>query len=377
VRVCLIVPGFSSSERDWCIPALLDLVTRLGETLDLWVLALRYPFEAGSYSVFSNPVRALGAADRKGGARVLLYGRAISAVLGQHRRRPFDLIHGLWADEAGLIASVCGGLIRRPVVVSVMGGELVWFEDLGYGLQGSRVGRFVVEGGLRWADEVTVGSATLEPLLTNLFRRLSVSRLPLGVDVDRFSPDGPTRDLEGSPALLNVASLTPVKDQRTLIDAFAQAQRGAPGAHLHVVGEGPQHDTLMKRAGEGNLTGAVTFHGAVPHHDLPQLYRAADLNVVSSRFESQGMTVLEAAACGTGTVGTEVGVLPEFGDGVRTVPVNDSSRLAGELSEFSLDRSLSAALGRSAHTAVHDRFTLDKCTEGFIHLYRRCIPSRS
>ncbi len=373
MRICLIVPGFSSSESDWCIPALLDWVSRLASDAEPWVLALRYPFDAGSYSVFGAQVHALGFADRRGGARALLAGRAVAAVLGQHRREPFDVIHGLWADEAGFLATACGGLIRRPSVVSVMGGEPVWIADVGYGLLGNRVSRWVVRRSLRRAVEVTVGSAWLEPKVAAVSGRLGVHRLPLGVEVARFSVDGPVADLNGDPVLLNVASLTPVKDQRTLIRAFAIVSRRLPGAHLHIVGEGSLGPELEALAGECGVAKSVTLHGQVPHHDLPPLYRAADLNVVSSRFESQGMTVLEAAACGTATVGTAVGVLPELGDGVRTVPVGDAPALATELLAVIGGPSLVEAMGRSALRVVHERFTLDYCTRGFLDLYNHLV----
>ena len=69
MKICLITPGFSAAESDWCIPALHHFVRRLARDHQVWVVALRYPHEAGSYRFFRARVRALGGADRPQPAR--------------------------------------------------------------------------------------------------------------------------------------------------------------------------------------------------------------------------------------------------------------------------------------------------------------------
>ncbi|MEZ4768392.1 MAG: hypothetical protein R2844_08195 [Caldilineales bacterium] len=56
-----------------------------------------------------------------------------------HGGQPFDLLHGLWADEPGFTAAAAAGrLLHRPAAVSILGGELVGFPDITYGGQLSR-----------------------------------------------------------------------------------------------------------------------------------------------------------------------------------------------------------------------------------------------
>src|SRR5690606_19926174 len=66
---------------------------------------------------------------------------------------------------------------------------------------------------------------------------------------------------------------------------------------------------LKQQVTDLNLTGRVTFGGYVPEEDIADYYRAADLFVLSSRYEPFGMTAIEAMASGTPTVVTTHGGL--------------------------------------------------------------------
>jgi glycosyltransferase involved in cell wall biosynthesis len=119
----------------------------------------------------------------------------------------------------------------------------------------------------------------------------------------------------------------------------------------------------------------VSFHGAVPHDRLPQYYRAADLLVLSSRYESQSMVALEAAACGCPVVGTAVGVLPEL-PGARVVPVGDVAALAEAIIAAVSDRGALAARGRTSLEAARAEFRLERAVDELCSLYRQVLGSR-
>ncbi len=135
MRIGLITPGFSADENDWCIPALLDLVRELSSRHDVYVLTLRYPHERRRYQVYGATVHALGGATAAGFRRLPLMTRAIAALGRAHRQAPFEVLHGLWADEPGFLAVRAGRLLGVPAVVSLLGGEMVAFPEIGYGGQ--------------------------------------------------------------------------------------------------------------------------------------------------------------------------------------------------------------------------------------------------
>ena len=323
MRIGLITPGFSASENDWCVPALTDLAQVLAERDEVTVFALRYPHRRMPYRVHGAAVHPTGGAQRRGLARLPILAGTLVRVLREARRRPFDVLWAWWAHEPGFVAAVAGRLTRTPMVASVLGGELVDLADVGYGGGRSWVNRWLAARALAAAGEVTVGSRFLMDLAERRVPRDKLRRQPLGIDFERFAParrrrgsepDSP--QLDGKPCLLQVASLSPVKDQRTLLEAFEIVFRRHPGARLHLVGEGELAPALAQRFSQLELESHVTFHGAVDHGKLAGIYRQADLLVQSSRFEAQGMAVLEAVACGCPVVGTAVGVLPELAEAV-------------------------------------------------------------
>jgi len=381
VRIALITPGFSADEGDWCIPWLLNLARGLAARHDLRLFSLRYPHRRGRYTVGGAAVQAFGGATAGGLRRLPLLLAARAAILAEHRRRPFDVVHGLWADEPGFLAVSAVRRLRLPTVVSLLGGELVGFPDLGYGGQLSRANRWLTAQALGAGDRVTVGSTYLRGLARAHVGPDRLVLWPLGVDTRLFRPEGERIDLAGSFRLLHVAGLTPIKDQATLLRAVAQASSQLPGLHLHLIGAGPLLPALAELTQALGLARQVTFHGPIAHDRLPAFYRGADLFVLSSRFESQSLAVLEAAACGCPAVGTAVGILPDLLPPDLLAPPGNAEALAAAIAHAFAGpgrRQTRPDPGEEArppdpHLAA--RYTLAHTFPALEHIYRQIIES--
>jgi glycosyltransferase involved in cell wall biosynthesis len=325
MRLGLVVPGFSADPSDWCIPALRHLARSLATGDDVRVVAIRYPYRASRYTIDGVETIALGGAVCRGAATFGLWRSALSLLRVEHRRRPFDVLHAFWATESGLLAALAGRLLGVPTLVSLAGGELACLRDIDYGDQRIAWERLKVGASLRLARGVSAGSRQLARIAERhvMPRQPRVHQAPLGVDLDLFSPPNRT---SGGPRLLHVGALVPVKDQATLLRAFARVHQDCASATLEVVGDGPLRSRLERQAHDLGLDASVCFRGGVDHAELPSLYRAADACVISSRHEAQCMAALESAFCGVRVAGTRVGVLPELTG--RVVPVGDVDALA-------------------------------------------------
>jgi glycosyltransferase involved in cell wall biosynthesis len=202
--------------------------------------------------------------------------------------------------------------------------------------------------------------------------------LPIGVDEKRFTPGKGRNDLlAGGRKLLHVGSLVPVKDQPTLLRAFARVREAFPDACLHLVGDGPREAALRELVSALSVEDHVVFHGSVPHHELPAYYRSADLAVMSSLHEGQEWVTQEAAACGRTTVGTKVGVMADLEPATTTVAPRDHIALSRAVVDALSDPRRLHQRHLDARRLVVERYSLSRTTAALTSLYDELRDSAS
>ena len=316
----MVTGGVDRSGRDKVIPAILWLIERLARRHDVFVYALRYHDRPTTYPLLGATVRDLG---RPAGIRR----QYASLVAALRRDGPFDVVHGYWAMPAGLVAAAAGRRLGIPSVVTCDSGEFTAIPEIDYGLQIRRRHRLAVACAMRLATQVTVCTKFMATLAIS--RGIAPVVIPLGVDTSIFA--AADRPRGGPPwRLLNVASLNPVKDHRTLVEALRQVvDRLGSGVVLHLAGEDTLNGAVQDVVRRLELERDVTFHGVLASQELADLYRTADLFVVSSRHEAAGVVTLEAAASGVPVVGTPVGYIADWaGTAAVAVPAADPAALS-------------------------------------------------
>ena len=169
----------------------------------------------------------------------------------------------------------------------------------------------MIQGALAAADAlITVSAALREDLLRLGASRDKVTVLRNGVDTGLFLPGDRMAarmalGLEG-PTLLSVGHLIPRKGHDRIIQAMVEL----PG-QLLIAGEGPERGNLAALIGRLGLGDRVRLLGSVPHAELPRLYAAADALVLASSREGWANVLLEAMACGTPVLASNIPGNPE------------------------------------------------------------------
>jgi glycosyltransferase involved in cell wall biosynthesis len=221
-----------------------------------------------------------------------------------------------------LVPMLFGRLRKLPAIVHFQG---PWADENVSAGDGSKVRRRLRRG----LERLVYRRADRAIVLTSAFRRVLVEKyrfspwgvrvVPPGVDLDRFSP-GDRSCARGTFALapdafvaVAVRRLVPRMGLDVLIEAWASGLSELPsGAQLLIAGDGPERGPLQEQIERLKIADSVRILGRISDDELVDLYRAADVGVVPTRsFEGFGLVVIEAAGCGTPTIVTEVGGLPE------------------------------------------------------------------
>lgn len=185
-----------------------------------------------------------------------------------------------------------------------------------------------------------------------------------GVDTVTYCPL-PGLDRTPQPSFLYVGRLKRYKAVGHLIEALAIARRARQDLRLDIAGTGDDRPRLEALARERGVADAVRFHGFVTHEDKVRLLRTTWANLFPSVKEGWGITIIEAAACGTPSLASNSpGLRDSVRDGVTgvLVPHGDVQALARRMLELADDPALVASLGRAAR--VHaEQLTWDAAAD--------------
>jgi glycosyltransferase involved in cell wall biosynthesis len=173
--------------------------------------------------------------------------------------------------------------------------------------------------------------------------RISVSAP--GVDA-RFSPGG---ERSPSPLVVAVGRLVPVKRFDLLLRSLASVRERVPGLRAVIIGEGYARPQLEQLRAELGAESWIELPGRVEDDELVEWYRRAWVVASSSLREGWGMTLTEAAACGTPAVATAIaGHTDAVLDGQSGLLVDSTDDMAGALARVLTDEVLRNRLSRGA-----------------------------
>jgi len=222
-----------------------------------------------------------------------------------------------------------------------------------------------------YADRIVATSSRLRDSITHQFPE-SISKIaviPNPVDLSAFDIV-PQSKAENTFEFLSVALFRPEKRHDLLLRAFAQVRQWHPKVRLTMVGDGPEFRRIKRLIAELKLTNAVTLTGYLPQPKIAVQMQKSNALVLASDFETFGVVLIEALACGLPVIATRCGgpediVTPESG---FLVPVNNVEALSGALLQmisdyhrFDPQRIRQIAIekysSQSYRQAIHDLYT--------------------
>jgi teichuronic acid biosynthesis glycosyltransferase TuaC len=273
----------------------------------------------------------------------------------------FDLIDAHYFYPDGVAAMMIGKALNKPVVITARG------TDINLIPQYERPRKMILQAAEDCAAIITVSAALKDAIVGFGGTAQKITVLRNGVDLELFYPEdrAKARDKFGVTrfALASVGNLIPTKGHQLVMEAL----RELPDAELLIAGRGPHEHNFRSLAVRLGVADRVKFLGVLPQAELRGLLSAVDALVLASEREGWPNVLLEAMACGTPVVASDVGgvreIISEESGGVlmdgqdpREV-ARSVSRLRKNLPERSLTRTYA------------EKFSWNSTTDGQIAIF--------
>jgi glycogen(starch) synthase len=230
---------------------------------------------------------------------------------------------------------------------------------------------------------VTISKYSLEKIQKHYHVDKAKARIvPNGVDPEKFKPLGDREalkrqfGLDDKPCVLFVGSLIPRKGLPFLVEAAKKTIKQQPDTQFVIVGDGPLKSQLMSSLDEANLSSNFAFLSGLNEDALAAVYNCADVFILPSIQEGQGIVLLEAQASAKPVVAFKVGGVSEAvlnGETGLLVNRGDSDELADALLKLLSDESLREKMGARGRRFVMDNFTWDICAKRMLAVYREAL----
>ena len=290
--------------------------------------------------------------------------------LARRLRRERIQILNLHSSRDGWLLGLAGRLARVPLIIRTR------HIDVDYPLAWLSRHAFST-----LADHVLTSSDRITAHLQARFRLPAgrISTLPTGVDLARFTPEGPKADLvsgaSGVPLIGMVSVLRSWKGHGVFLRAArALYDAGFPARYV-IVGDGPMRSQIEAEIAELRLVDRVTLTGH--REDVQDVLRALSVLVIAStKHEGVPQVGLQALATKTPVVGSDAGGTSEVirpGETGRISPVGDAAALARTIRETLEQRQVTSAYCENGRALVESAYSLEAMLDRLEEIYRRYL----
>lgn len=299
--------------------------------------------------------------------------RAIMKLVGHLRRFKPDLVHSFLfhANVASRFVGLFAGVSRRRLICEIQTVEIERPWHLTVGGLTHRLGRVVVGNSPSVVEHLHHQAGIPRSRLRCVLGGIDVAEMEKAADVGlaAYGVDG------DEPVVMWVGRLDPVKGLNELVGAFARVVDEMP-AHLVLIGDGPYRGEVERAVMQHGLEDCVHLLGR--QSNVAGFLRRCAVFAFPSYTEGMPNALLEAMAVGMPVVATDVAGCRDVvtdGETGLLVPARDVDALAAGLIRLLDDRALAERLGAAAREHCLKHFTLDRCVERYVDLYREVVRS--
>jgi len=280
-----------------------------------------------------------------------------------------DLVHAGPVQKSAFLTALVG---FSPLVTMSWGSDLLLDAQSGLG---------------RWLARYTLRRSTVFlcdcEAVAKVAHELGMPRertviFPWGVDLDHFSPGGPSElrkslGWENAIVLLSTRSMEAIYGVDVITEAFIDLASRNGNVRLLILGDGSLRENIESSLHRAGLQDYVYFAGQVGFDKLPEYYRAADLYVSASHVDGSSISLLEALACGLPALVSDIpGNLEWITPGVNgwVFSVGSSRALAAQMDEAIKDSNILRSFGAQSRRVALEQADWIKNSEKLVQAYQ-------
>ncbi len=274
-----------------------------------------------------------------------------------------DFVHAHYASSYGLLGALCN---FPNFYVSVWGSDVYDFPRIS--IVTSRLLKYVFKKAIKI---FSTGNVMAKEISKYTDKRIEI--VSFGIDVEKFKPVE-TRVNKEVIQIGVIKSLEYTYGIDIIIKALSIVVQSYQNIQLRVVGGGSLEIVYKQLVEELNLSSYVVFIGKVPYDNIVEEYQRLDVFVNPSRFESFGVSIIEASSCGLPVIATNTGgqveLVKESETGVLIDP-EDVEGLALAICHLVKNDGLRKRMGENGRKFVLENYTLKSSLEDMIKHYSK------
>ena len=288
---------------------------------------------------------------------------AVQLILRLRKQNRYGISHTHFIFPDGLVSYLINKISRLPYIITAHGSDVPGYNPDRFKL----IHKLLLplwKKIIYQAHQIVCPSEWLESLILKQNARPNTSKIPNGIDVDKFKPNE-----DKQKRILIVTRMF----ERKGVQYFLKALEGINlDYEIHIIGSGPYLETLQEKA--KNLITKVKFWGFLDNNSyaLKELYETSEIFVLPSEAENFPIVLLEAMAAGMAivtTIGT--GCTEVVGDAAILIEPRNPIAIREALVKLTSNYDLCKELGQAARRRLENNFSWTVIARQYLDLYKR------
>lgn len=293
--------------------------------------------------------------------KYLFSGKKIKKIIDEIKP---DVVNAHYATSYGTALALSG---VKNYVLSVWGSDVYDFPKKSF------LHQLLLKYSLKKATHLfSTSKAMAEEASKYIEREFEIT--PFGVDIKLFTPDKRTRNADdGKFVVGTVKSLSDKYGIRYLLQAVAEVKKqGNIPIELRIAGKGPQEHEYKQLAIELGIDDITHWLGFISQEEAAKEWANMDVAIVPSESESFGVSAVEAQACGTPVIVSDIpGLMEATQPGVTSVVVKrkDARAIVDEIIALHTAPEVREKMGEAGVRLVQEKYELNVCFEKIERLF--------